>query len=111
MKIDDFVPYRILQLCEKHNINRYALAKKAGISHTALTDAVNKKHQPTIVTLEKICNGFGITLSEFFFRDEDVDHATWLPNEQKEILKLWESLTAQQQDFARFTMENLRDRK
>ena len=48
---------------------------------------------PTIGTLEDICNGFGITLSQFFSTDGE---PMMIDTDQKELLEKWVKLTAEQ---------------
>ena len=52
-------------------------------------------------TLEAICNGFGITLSQFFAEDEMVE----LTPELKNLFDKWISLTPEQKD-AVYSMVN-----
>jgi len=49
---------------------------------------------PSITTLEAICNGFGITLSQFFAEDKMVE----LTPELKNLFDKWISLTPEQKD-------------
>ena len=51
---------------------------------------LNKAYAPSISSLIKICNGFGITLGQFF--DENFETAAITP-EQREHLQLWDSLS------------------
>ena len=50
------------------------------------------QHVPSISTLEAICDGFGITMSQFF-TDGDL---TVLTPEQKELFDKWVALTPEQ---------------
>lgn len=49
--------------------------------------------QPSISSLEKICNGLGITLSQFFSTDTAIE----LSKEEQEYLKLFHSLDIEKQ--------------
>lgn len=65
------VKNRILFLCgEKHmTINR--LANESGISPSSLKNILYGKSQnPGIVTIKMICDGFGISLRDFFDTEE-----------------------------------------
>ena len=74
-------------------MSMYALAKKTGISESSLSNLMNRGSIPTFLTLDKICDGLGITLSQFFTEnDEKLD----LSEEQKEVLSVWGSLTEQE---------------
>lgn len=66
---------RIEVLMKEREWSLYMLAKQSEIPYSSLSSLFKKNNQPTISTLEKICNGFHITLEEFFsyvppYRDE-----------------------------------------
>lgn len=65
MNSNQAVCERIKELCEKHKISRYTLAYRAAIPKSTLMN-IFKGTNPTTATICKICNGFGITMSEFF---------------------------------------------
>lgn len=44
----------------------YRLAKESGIPYSSLNSLFQKNNQPTLPTIEKICDGFHISLAEFF---------------------------------------------
>ena len=75
---------RIKALCKSRGWTNYRLAKESGITYSTLCT------MPSISTLIKICNGFGITLAQFF--DENFENAAITP-EQREHLQLWDSLS------------------
>ena len=56
-----------IQKCmSERNWTLYKLSKECDIPYSSLSSLFAKNNQPTISTLEKICDGFNITLSEFF---------------------------------------------
>lgn len=81
---------RIKALCKSRGWTNYRLAKESGITYSTLCTMLNKAYAPSISTLIKICNGFGITLAQFF--DENFENAAITP-EQREHLQLWDSLS------------------
>ncbi len=83
----------ISRLRLKRNWSEYELAKNAGITQSTISTWYRKKQIPSILTLEKVCHGFGITLSQFFAED---DEAVFLTEEEKEVLENWNSLTKKQ---------------
>ncbi len=83
----------ISQLRMKRNWSEYELAKNAGIPQSTISTWYRKKQIPSIPSLEKVCQGFGITLSQFFAED---DEAVFLTAEEREVLENWGSLTAKQ---------------
>jgi transcriptional regulator with XRE-family HTH domain len=83
----------IKQLRDNRSWSNYRLAKEAKISEGSLNNLFRLNNQPTIPTLEAICAGFGITLSQFFAESGD---AVVLNAEQKEMLEMWNTLTQDQ---------------
>lgn len=76
--------------------SEYELAVRAGITQSTISTWYRKNQQPTIVSLEKICNGLGITLSQFFADSNDVVSLT---QTQREMLDNWSALSEQQQEL------------
>lgn len=83
---------RILEERKKRNWSEYQLAQNSDITQSTISTWYRKKMQPSISSLEKICSGFGITLAEFFSDSEAVE----LSDDQKAILKRWDSLDKDQ---------------
>ena len=67
VKLEDAVIVRIEQLCIEHNMTKYQLFKASGVPQSTLT-SIKKKRSRSVKnkTLYAICEGFGITLAEFF---------------------------------------------
>jgi transcriptional regulator with XRE-family HTH domain len=85
---------RIKQLRDERGWSNYRLAKEADISEGSLNNLFRLNNQPTIPTLEAICNGLGISLSQFF---AEANEAIVLNEEQKEMLGIWSALNKGQQ--------------
>lgn len=69
----------ITRLRLERNWSEYELAKHAGLSQSTISTWYRKNQVPTIQTLEKVCKGFGITLSQFFAEGDDlvrIEYAT-----------------------------------
>lgn len=61
------VKNRILYLCNEKRMTINNLATLSAISPSSLKNILYGKSQnPGIVTIKMICDGFGITLAEFF---------------------------------------------
>lgn len=80
----------ITKLRLQRNWSEYELAQHSGLAQSTISNWYRKNQLPTIPTLEKICCGFGITLSQFFAADEDIVSLT---TAQKELLDCWAALT------------------
>ena len=86
---------RIAQLRNERGWSNYRLAKEAGISENSLNNLFRRNNLPTIPTLESICKGFGITLSQFFAEGgESVE----LSESQMEMLQTWNTLNDEQKN-------------
>lgn len=67
MTAKEAVAERILQLCKQEGIAINALANLAGLTPSTVYSILNQRSKnPGIITLQKICDGFGITLQVFF---------------------------------------------
>lgn len=80
---------RIQELCEERGWSCYQLAKASGIAYSTLSTMLNKQNMPTLPTLLKLCEGFGISVTDFFEPDRSL---TGLTPEQSECLTLFTSL-------------------
>ena len=99
---------RIKELCTSRSWTYYRLAKEAGIPYSSLSTMLHKAYVPSIPSLIKICNGFGITLSQFFAIEDD---AAKLTKKQRVCLEYWNQLDEQSQTLALVYMKGLADRQ
>ena len=92
--------FDILGRIEKERMKRgwtmYLLAKNSGLPQSTLATWYRSNMQPSVASIEKICDGLGITLSQFFTEDEDpLEHS--LSESQKKLFEDWAKLTVSQQ--------------
>lgn len=65
------VKNRILQLLGEKNMSIHKLAIESAVAPSSIKNILYGKSQnPGIVTLKMLCDGFGITLIEFFNTEE-----------------------------------------
>ena len=64
---------KIEQLKSERNWTDYELAQQSMITQSTIASMKARKSPPKIETLQAICNAFGITLSQFFLEDEQVE--------------------------------------
>ena len=65
------VKNRILQLLGEKNMSIYKLAMESAVAPSSIKNILYGKSQnPGIVTLKMLCDGFDITLVEFFDTEE-----------------------------------------
>ena len=84
---------KIKELRDERGWSNYRLAREAHISEGSLNNLFRLNNQPTIPTLEAICAGFGISLSQFF---ADGNEAVVLNEEQQNMLNIWNTLNQEQ---------------
>lgn len=64
---DQVVRERIQELCRNRNYTINKVATLSGFSTSTLRDFMNGKNSNIgVITLKKICDGFGISLYDFF---------------------------------------------
>lgn len=88
MEVND----RLKRLLERHGWTMYELAKRSGLASSTIANIYKRNTVPSIATLEAICKGFGITLSQFFADDEPVE----LSPDLRELFDEWAILTPEQ---------------
>lgn len=73
--------------------SEYTLAENSGLTQSTLSTWRRRNLQPNVASIEKICRGLGITLSQFFEEDGSIHHLT---EDQKLLLTLWDKLSPTQ---------------
>lgn len=67
MRTKEAVAQRILELCRERNIAVNTLANISGVSPSTIYSMLNQKSQnPGVVSIKKLCDGFEITVRQFF---------------------------------------------
>ena len=95
---------RIQELCKEQEVSIYKLAIRSKIPNTTLTNMISKNTMPTVPTIEKICDAFDITLSQFFSSESIFG---LLSKEHAEILDMWTSLDEQGKALAKAYLKGL----
>lgn len=62
---------RIKDLLNQYQWSTYKLCVKSGLPQSTLANMFARNNLPTLQTLEMICKGFGISLSQFFDYEGD----------------------------------------
>ena len=87
---------KLQQLLDERGWTKYQLARKYGLSDATIANIFRRNTMPSIPTLEAICHGYGITLSQFFAEGEMVE----LTPDLKEVFDSWTSLSPEQKSAA-----------
>jgi len=72
----------------------YKLAQAADISQSSLATLYSRRTPPKLEMLQRICEAFGITLSQFFLDDEQIDI---LSEREKKMISSFRKLTPEKQ--------------
>lgn len=86
---------RIKELMDERGWTIYELSKRSGLAQTTLSNMWKRNTEPTIPSLRAICNGFGITLSQFFAEGDLVE----LTKDQKALFDRWISYSPKQKEI------------
>lgn len=87
---------RLQQLLRERGWTEYKLSKKCGLAQSTIGNIFRRNTIPSVATLETICKGFGITLSQFFTDENLVE----LTPELKELFEAWVYLRPSQKKAA-----------
>lgn len=82
------VKSRLQHLMDERSWTIYKVAKEAGIPWSTVRNMFKRNTEPSIITLELICKGMGITLCQFF----DEDNQMGLTPEQMWLIQEWNKL-------------------
>jgi len=77
------------------NWSEYTLAKNSGIPQSTISSWYRKNMQPSVASIEKICIGFGISLSDFFENSGPISREH-LTEEESLLYEYWSRLTPRQ---------------
>ena len=81
------------QLLQKYGVTSYKVAKEAGVTQTALSNWKSGRSTPTVKTLQKIADYFGVTVDYLMTGKEDVPQAPQLnARDKRDIAKDLESI-------------------
>ena len=95
---------RLRQILDERGWTEYRLAKNSGLSESTIANIFKRNSIPSLPTLEAICNGLGITLSQFFADGDMVE----LTPELKDLFESWVNLTPEQKDAATKLLKTMR---
>lgn len=81
------------QLLQKYGVTSYKVAKEAGVTQTALSNWKSGRSTPTVKTLQKIADYFGVTVDYLMTgKDEKPPEPQLTPRDKRDIAKDLESI-------------------
>ena len=70
MTIAEAVVKRLFELCEERNVTINKISTISGVTQSTVSDIVNRAtNNAGVATIKKLCDGFEITVREFFDSD------------------------------------------
>ena len=101
------VKARLQQLMDERNWTIYKVAKEADIPWSTVRNMFKRNTEPSIITLECICRGMGISLSQFF----DEENKMGLTGEQAQLIRDWSKLNERNKRLVSELVEALNQNK
>ena len=87
------------QMRRERGWTEYRLAEESGLPQTTISSWYRSTKKPSVYSLEKICQAFGITMAQLFSENSEPVELT---ESQRQMLDRWSRLTpAQQEAFLR----------
>lgn len=65
------LPEALLKLCDRERLSYERAAERCGISARQFGNLARGRSAPSLQTLEKLCNGFGVTPDELLLGKEE----------------------------------------
>ena len=87
---------RIRQLLQARGWTEYRLSKECGLAQSTIGNILRRNTVPSVATIETICKGFGISVSQFFAEGEMVE----ITPELRDVFDYWAVLTPDQKAAA-----------
>lgn len=85
---------KLRELLDQNGMTEYRLSINSGLSQSTIKNIFKRNTVPSIPTLEAICGGLGITLSQFFAEGEMVE----ITPDLSELFQAWRFLTPAQKE-------------
>lgn len=96
---------RLEDLMKQRDLTYYKLAQLSGLSQSTLNNMKTRGSLPSLYTLEQICRGLQIPMSQFFMDEKETCQC--LNNFQIELLKHLSLLTPNQQKLILELIKNM----
>ena len=89
---------RIKSLAEERGLSLYELARKSGLALSSLYNMFERGTMPKIETLEKICDGMNVSMSDFFAFHSRPNEGGYLTDNDIVLLQINRNLSERNQE-------------
>lgn len=86
---------RIRYFMEQKQWSEYKLSIESNVPQSTINSMFRKNNNPSIYTLQCICDALQISMSEFFNDDDNTDT---IPSEYKDLIRKWQHLSQNQKN-------------
>lgn len=108
--IEETVIERIQNLMNFKHWSIYKLAKESELPYSSLNNIFTRRTCPSVATLEKICKGFNISLSEFFNYEINPLRVSTISEEHQKLINEYETLSANDKQLLQAYLRGLHKR-
>lgn len=109
--VENEVLQRIRELLDLNHWSIYKLAKESGVPYSSLNNIFLRNTCPTISTLEKLCTGLNIRLSDFFDYKKNPLRDTSLSDDEQNLLGAYRKLSQRDKELFNAYLDGLSKRK
>lgn len=89
----NFILTRIQQFLDERDWTIYRLAKESDLAYSSLNNIFVRNTVPSVITLEKICSGLQISLTQFFDEETTVTELSDILNDdEREVIAMYRNL-------------------
>ncbi len=105
--VENEVLGRIREFLKLNKWSIYRLAKESNIPYSSLNNIFIRNTYPTIPTLEKLCKGFNISLSDFFDFKRNPLRDTSLSEDEQNLLSAYRTLSIRDKELLNAYLDGL----
>ncbi len=97
---------RLKALMDERGWSCYRLARESGVPESTVRSLFNRDTEPTIRTLEQLCEGLRVTMHQFF----DEESRIGLTEEERTLLFRWRCLRETDQELVSLLIQSLAEK-
>ena len=103
-----YVVEKIEQLCKDNKWTYYRLSLESGIPHSTLHNIMHRSTVPSIPSIMRICDAFGISMAQFFNENNVID---FLSESEIHLIETYRKFNKLEKELTDAYMHGILDRK